>query len=260
MSLIVESVSISNTEKHNIESKYVNDDFSISISLPKNYYDSDKIYPVLFLLDANIFYGLFTDTARLLQYGNEIPELIVVGIGYPNENEHLVLRNRDYLPTYNKVSEKSGKAECFLDFMHKELMPFVGEKYRVNMNDSSLVGDSYSGLFALYALFNNPKLFNRYIIGSPSIYWDDRVILDYEQKYAQLNENLDARVFLSVGELEAIYEPAFARMVSNVVELNEVLVSRKYAGLELTMHRFEGETHLSVIPATMSRGLREIFK
>jgi hypothetical protein len=70
---------------------------------------------------------------------------------------------------------------------------------------------------------------------------------------------LCATVFLSAGALEAIYEPAFAAMLSNVARLTELLASREYPGLKLTSHIFHDETHLSVIPATFSRGLRTVF-
>lgn len=55
-------------------------------------------------------------------------------------------------------------------------------------------------------------------------------------------------------------EPAFARMVGNVEDVSATLNQRAYKGLDLTTHIFEGETHLSVIPGTFSRGLREVFK
>jgi hypothetical protein len=59
--------------------------------------------------------------------------------------------------------------------------------------------------------------------------------------------------------LEAIYEPAFAAMLSNVARLTEPMTSRAYTGLRLTSHIFDDETHLSVIPAMFSRGLRAVF-
>ena len=43
------------------------------------------------------------------------------------------------------------------------------------------------------------------------------------------------------------------------VRMASVLEDRTYPGLNLTVHEFSGETHLSVIPATLSRGLREVF-
>lgn len=252
-------VRIENTERFNMHSKDIDDDFAISVMLPSCYNENEP-YPVVYILDANIFYGLVTDTVKLLSYGNEIPKTIVVGIGYPNSSEHMVLRNRDYLPTYNVASTKSGGAENFLRFMSNDLVPEINKRYNTNHEKSILAGDSYSGLFALYTLFNQPELFSGYIIGSPSIYWDESVIFDYEQSYAKTTTSLNANVFLSVGALEAVYEPAFAQMVGNVVKMSEQLIRRQYSGLDLTTHIFEEETHLSVIPATMSRGLRTVLK
>jgi len=74
----------------------VGDQFKICVALPKNYADTMKRYPAVYLLDANIFFWLVTDTVRLLQFGHEIPELVLVGIGYPDDDQHLTLRNRDY--------------------------------------------------------------------------------------------------------------------------------------------------------------------
>ena len=48
-------------------------------------------------------------------------------------------------------------------------------------------------------------------------------------------------------------------MLSDMLRMAETLSAREKRGLELTSHIFEGETHLSVIPATMSRGMRVLF-
>lgn len=247
-------------EKHLFHSKNVNDLFEIKVKLPKGYGSKKTRYPVVYLMDANIFWGLVSDTLHLLQYGQEVPEVILVGVGYPNDADHMVLRDRDYLPTYNLVSENSGNANEFLNFLQEELMNFVNSRYRTISEDSTLIGDSYSGLFALYTLFTEPDTFRRYVIGSPSIYWDNRVILKLEEDYSKMHKALEARVFISVGELEAVYEPIFAQMVANVKELVATLYQREYVGLRLASHIFECETHLSVIPATFSRGLREVFR
>ena len=137
-------------------------------------------------------------------------------------------------------------------------MPFVQDHYRISPQDSVLAGDSYGGLFGLYTLFHQPETFGRYIIGSPSIWWDDRIILDYEAKYAAKHTDLSAKVFMSVGALE-VFEPEPAAMVSNMELLIRRLHLRNYKNLELSSHVFENETHLSVIPGTMSRGLRTVF-
>lgn len=268
---------ILSSEEYLLASDIVGDQFKISVGLPKDYSDTSKKYPVVFVLDANLFFGMVTDIAHLLQTGDEIPACIIVGIGYPDDTQHLGLRIRDLTPVCDdashcawlkKVSQAkkvpieyrgSGGAEWFLAFMSNELMPYLRSNYRVALADAVLVGDSFGGLFALYAMFHQPAMFKGYIIGSPSIYYGDAVTFDYEAVYAEAHDDLPAAVFMSVGALEAVYEPAFAGMVSNVAELAEVLNSRNYPGLNLITQIFDNETHFSVIPATMSRGLRAVF-
>ena len=252
-------IDIPMTKEHIVTSNIVEDDFKIYIALPKGYPIKDKLYPVIYLLDANIFFGLFTDTVRLLQYGKEIPDTIVVGIGYPDGKGHLYLRNRDFGPTPYDMPDIAGGADNFLKFLNRELKPYIKSIYPIDENDSTLAGDSMSGLFGLYTLFHKPMSFSRYIIGSPSMYWDNAITFQYEENYSKKHKTLNANVFMSAGALESIYEPAFAKMVGNVVELSEVFEKRNYEGLQLTTHIFENETHLSVIPATFSRGLRTVF-
>ena len=273
-----QQVTIPNTEVSVLSSDIIGDKFKLSIALPQNYTETTTRYPAVYLLDANLFFGMVTETARLLQFGQEIPECIIVGLGYPDDAQHLGLRCRDYTPTRDdegnrawleKVSQGrkipieyrgSGGAEQFLAFLRQELTPYIYDRYRIDPDESVLAGDSLGGLFALYTLFHQPKAFKRYIIGSPSIYCGDAISFDYEAAYAAEHDDLPATVFLSGGALEAIFEPAFAAMLSNVARLTELLTSRKYPGLKFISHIFDNETHLSVIPATMSRGLRTVFQ
>lgn len=242
------------------ESNSVKDSFKISVSLPRGYDNQSKSYSVLYVMDGNIFFGLVNDTVRLLEFGKEIEDLIVVGVGYELEENHMTLRNRDYLPTAHESSIGSGGADKFLGYIATELKPYIESHYRTKENDATLFGDSYSGLFAVYTYFNSNNLFQRFIIGSPSLYWDDKIIFEYEKKSLQLAANFETKMFLSVGALEAVLEPKFANMVGNVEELSHLLKGENHRHLDLTTHIFENETHLSVIPATISRGLREVFK
>ena len=265
-----------NTETRILTSEIVGDDYKLFIAFPPNYDRTTFDYPLVVLLDANIIFGMTTEIIRLLQFGDEIADILIVGIGYPDEDQHLGLRSRDLTPTpddlytqhwLHKASQRratpikfrgSGGASCFLAFIHQELMPYLHSRYRINPAETTLIGDSYGGLFGLYTLFQRPELFKRYIIGSPSIWWDDQVILAYEEKYAAAHTDLPARIFLSVGALE-IYESEPAAMVSNMKLLAQRLLSRGYKRLDLTSRVFEDETHLSVIPATISTGLRVVF-
>jgi len=251
------SVVLTNTETYLLSSKNVSDDFKIDISLPKGYYSSNEKYTVMYVLDGNRNFGIVSGTAKLLNTGMDAPKVIVVGIGYKTDLEHAKFRSRDYLPTISKNLEYSGGASNFLSFLEEELIPNIEKNYRVNSN-RLLAGMSYSGLFAMYTLFNKPTLFNNYLIGSPSMYYDNEVIFKDEEEYARKHGDLDANVFLSVGSLEAGFD-MFPGMVSNVEKLSEILKNRKYNNLTLTTCLFENETHFSVMPATFSRGIRELI-
>ena len=60
-------------------------EYQISVALPLGYSDSLDRYPVLYALDANGQFGTVAETARYLGVTEwaQIPELLVVGIGYP---------------------------------------------------------------------------------------------------------------------------------------------------------------------------------
>ena len=147
---------------------------------------------------------------------------------------------------------QTGGAALFLDFIKKELFPFIETNYRIDKNDRMLSGYSFGGLFAMYALFYEPGLFSKYFIGSPSIHFKDGITYDYELNYASNHSDLEADVFISAGELED-------RTSQNIKKMVELLSSRNYENLNLKMVIFENEDHVTCYPAAMSRGLVELF-
>lgn len=258
--------------------------YQISVALPINYEESKQYYPVLYSLDANGMFGTIAETARLLAMKGEgnltpIPELIVVGIGYPiggrfdyvdnkyrnldctptATDEWLAEKNQEQkfkdLPEYSSIP--GGGASEFLQFIQKQLIPFIESKYRVISTDRALLGYSLCGLFTTYVLFQEQrnKLFQRLVISSPSFWWDDKIIFQIEKQYAQTHPKLPllTRVFISVGSEEG------PMMVSDFKEFVNVLKERKYANLKWESHTFNNEDHYSVVPATISRGLRSIY-
>jgi predicted alpha/beta superfamily hydrolase len=251
---------------------HVDQKFKIFVAFPDSYADSTKIYPVVYVLDANWYFGTVTEIVRMLALLQELPELVVVGIGYPVNSimEAVAVRIRDYTPTvddgwYQREIVKafpnapeyvgSGGAPGFLQFIQEELMPFIHVNYRTDPGDQTIVGHSAGSLFALYTLFHHPDTFNRYVVASPSIWWGEAVTLRYESDFAANNSDLSARVFISVGELEES-----DTMVTNTMNMAKILEGRSYMSLRITTHIFEEETHISVVPASVSRGLRVVFE
>ncbi|HEY9671231.1 MAG TPA: alpha/beta hydrolase-fold protein [Waterburya sp.] len=267
MSKLRPQVTIPDTETHLISSSNINQDFSILVALPHTYAKFDKAYPALYVLDANGVFGTVTETVRMLTTVNAIPEIIIIGIAYPVNTltETFAFRTRDYTPTrvdewYKEIALPnkpnycgSGGAPQFLRFIREELMPFINATYRTIPQDDAILGFSFGGLFALYTLFDKPNTFQRYIIGSPTVWWDESVILNREQDFAANNTDLPAKLFMSVGSNEN------ERMVTGMQTLAKTMQDRRYKNLEMKTHIFEDETHTSVAPATISRGLRVVF-
>ena len=273
--VVVPPVTVANSFRHMLRSEAIGQDFLIDVSLP--YVMSDAPMPVVYVTDGNSMFPIIANTARLLQLGGELPPMIVVGIGYAVDStaEILALRTRDLTPTLDAAfverssegpmplpkSIQPGGAAVFLDFIEREVKPLIEANYRVKTTDATLVGDSLGGLFTLYALFNRTEEYQRYLVGSPSLWWDERTLFNDEAAYAGNAEDLDVDLFLSVGALEE--DPAnaedWAKMVSNTQAMARLLEDRSYPNLRMTTIVFDNETHLSVIPATFSRGLREVF-
>jgi uncharacterized protein len=268
------AATIINTEQRQLFSKLNNQEYELYISLPDNYVNSDSTYQVIYLTDANQYFGLMEGITRNLQWGSEMPEAIVVGIGYPlssfkTDDERwdkwLAWRMRDFSPTnttqmdkdFGKENIKSGGASTFLQFMDQELIPFVEKNYRAKSKDRTFVGFSLGGLFGLYSLFQKPGLFQNYIIGSPSIWSDNKVILQIEKTYAANHKDLTGRVFMSAGELE---EEINAGMVRNMLEMNSILKNRQYKSFHTDIVILEGETHMSAPSVCFQRGLRYLFR
>lgn len=252
---IISDFNLYNSHIVKYPSRFVDDTFHIFISLPDDYNISTKKYPVLYLLDGDIAFGMATSIARYLQFGKTIPELIIVGIGYGAiKEEDGNMRKRDYSPSKKKNNPNTGGASEFLEFITAELIPFIDSTYRTNPNDRTINGYSLGGLFAFYTLFNSPKTFNRYIIGSPYLLWDNFIIFNIEEGAAVKYTEINAGVFISVGseESEEKYFNPIDEMVSTIEE-------RNYKGLNLQTKVFEGGTHLLGPPEALGYGLVSVF-
>ncbi|MES2253686.1 MAG: alpha/beta hydrolase-fold protein [Pseudomonadota bacterium] len=239
--------------------------YQISVALPDGYDTKHAPYPVLYVTDANAEFGLAVETARLLAGGKDIPGLVIVGIGYPNPGQGFkasgVPRTYDLTPTALPPKPgktlRSGGAPEFLNFLRGALVPRIEKDFNVSPADRGLAGHSFGGLFATYALFHNDGLFARFLIASPSLWWDDHVALKMEDAYAASKKPLPAKIFLSVGALEE--KTTHLPMTSDMKAFGERLRARHYRGFQIDTRIFDGDDHISVVGAAFSHGLRAIY-
>ena len=260
-------ICIAGTVMHEFVSKTNSVPYRISISLPFNYQPSDTTrYPVMYVLDGDPNLPMAALIQRNMSYDHEVPDLIMVGIGYQVDNflSTRSFRVLDYTPSHvakidsemtasHHMKMVTGGAADFLQVLENEIIPYIENNYKTN-KDRSLAGHSLGGLFALYTLFHEPALFQKYLISSPSLYWNDFEMSGEETEYyGGRHKSLQARIFISAGSLEP--DP----MTPDIKQLVNLLRQRHYQGLEITENVFQDETHLSVIPFSLSRGMRVIY-
>jgi len=258
---LVGPVTFDRSHQYLMPSKAVGDEFQIDVILPIGYSESEEAYPVVFVTDSNYLLASAAAT-QLAQATEHLPKLILVGIGYdvPTISDTGQIRVRDFTPTCdqayikrnNQPKNLCGKADDFISFIKDELKPFINSKYRAS-DDTTLVGYSFGGTFALYALLTNNEIANRYIIGSANAEWDERVLFDTEAEYAKRHKDLRKTVYLSAGGLEGY------STIPNAYYMYEQLKARNYPGLALSIDVLDDETHMTAINSTVMRGLRWIF-
>lgn len=249
-------VVVESTERRQLPSAFVNDTFKVHVYFPRGYHETDDQLPVVYLLDAEYSFGAVAYTIRRLIKDDLIPPVLLVGVAYEvSYDEYYRRRERDFTPTFAHVDDfpRAGHAGNFAQYLREELIPFVNETYRVDPDDRTIVGLSFSGLFSTYVLFQETRLFNRYIIVSPSLWWDNGVTFGYESNYGSRHADLEAHVYFAAGEDDG------RNILRDLRRMEQVLEERRYIGLEYEVRLFPDETHRTVFPIAVSHGLRFVF-
>lgn len=262
------------TEVREIRAKALQRDYQLFISLPRGYAESTRRYPVLFVTDASYSFPLIHSIAKRVRNGGEdMEDFILVGLSYAKGETPEYSRRRDYTPTANgdkdAVSDMLspepvyGEAEEYRKFIADEVFPLVAQHYRADMKRTIYAGHSFGGLFGLHILFTEPTMFEKYIIGSPSLWFDRRVAFAAERNYAKTHADLPAKLFMAVASYETLNfssgDPRYNKtvdMVRDLQSLEHVLESRRYPSLEVQTTIIQDEDHLTVFPALITRGLK----
>ncbi|QWH18776.1 alpha/beta hydrolase [Bacillus mycoides] len=269
MSTTIEKQQIitSNTEQWKMYSKLEGKEYQIHISKPRQP-APESGYPVIYVLDGNAFFQTFHEAVKIQSVRAEktgVSPAIIVGIGYPIEGAFSgEERCYDFTPSViskdaplkpdGKPWPKTGGAHNFFTFMEEELKPQIEKNYEINKGKQTLFGHSLGGLFALHILFTNADAFQNYFISSPSIWWNNQSVLEKEENLINElnNAKVETGVFLTVGSLEREH------MVVGANELSERLLLVKHDQFRFKFYEAEGENHASVVPTSLSKGLRYI--
>lgn len=184
-----------------INSAILHEERTLNIYLPDGYTQNDTLhYPVIYLLDGSAEED-FIHIAGLVQFSsfpwiNRLPKTIVVGIAN-------IDRRRDFTFATTIESDKTaypttGHSTAFITFIENELQPFINHKYKTTPM-KTIIGELLGGLLATEILLSRPALFNKYIIVSPSIWWNNGSILDSSITQLQTTKQ-STDVYIAVGK------------------------------------------------------------
>lgn len=242
----------------------------IEVALPARYGKLENP-PVIVCLDGPWVFGTVSNACRVMSFAGEAPEAVVVGLSFITDSgtEYTKLRARWFTPTAfvppvatgvkGVQADYCGHADTMIEFLVDDLLPELERRY--GSGERWYVGHSFSALLGVNAMLQRPGLFDRWLLASTSIWWDDRVILEREQAYADTHDDLSASVFLCAGSDEVVADGDGNQydMVTNVAELADRLGGRNYPSLQLTHTELPHETHSSAIGAAVSAGLRALL-
>ncbi|MFT7096897.1 MAG: putative alpha/beta superfamily hydrolase [Glaciecola sp.] len=190
-----------------LPSKILDEQRDLLVRLPNNYHQNTALsYPVLYLLDGQRNFNHTAGTLDFLNQDGKAQEMIIIAI----KNTH---RARDYTPTYDENYNRwgiSGGADNFLDFIEKELIPYVNNNYRTN-NLRILSGHSLGGLLAVYALQSRPHLFQAHFAFSPSLWWHKQVTFKEAEKFFTNTRALNNYLYLNLGNEKGDMLTAFQK-------------------------------------------------
>ncbi len=239
--------------------------YQIFVKTPRSYHLSshqDKRYPVVYLNDGAYTFQVASGVMHFPAFSDgRYDEVILVGISYAVDESAKVSRTRDLTPAESinwtvSTGLKTGGADTYLKFLENRLMPYVEHTYRIDPNQRTLGGHSFGGLFALWVLFKKPRLFKNYIISSPSLWYNRKMMFDVEKEYASQHADLDAVVYFGTGTRDQM---GFNDLAADQSRFVTQLKNRNYSNLKIRDKILEGVDHATAFPINFARASRWMF-
>ncbi|OJD16357.1 hypothetical protein AJ78_03456 [Emergomyces pasteurianus Ep9510] len=276
--------SLTNSWQWDLESAS-GDTYRIQISWPLGWSNRrppvGRRVPVVYAVDGNAMFLTATEVVRRRAHSpNNSGGGIVVAVGYPLTRGVYEMKKRafDLTPPGGADTDGFGGASAFLDFIAGVVRPFIQSTVfpGVEIDREAIFGHSYGGLFVLHSLFTRPQLFDCFIAASPSIYWNDRYILQEEREFRDTpSGESKATLMIFFGSYEQ-NPPRWpdessehyrkrnrsARdrgMADGAISMKERLLSSGKLQA-VTLKEFPEEDHGSVVACALSRGLTSFLE
>jgi predicted alpha/beta superfamily hydrolase len=234
-SMALESAAQNDLEiKDSIYSEILKETRTLEIRMPKGYEaGSEETYEVIYILDGEWNLEMFSFIYNFAMEDEFVPPVILVAL--PNTYiDGQNMRDRDFLPLKMKNNERAGGADNFLEFIRKEVIPYINKSFPAS-GVNSLYGHSYGGLFSMYAMLAQPDLFETYYCTDPPLGWEK----GYVKKRAEER-------FTNDPGLEKTLWIAGTSQNRSIPDMNTFLEKNAPKGLRWETATYPNEKHNSV--------------
>ncbi len=245
-----------------ISSKLVNNGKYIAeVSLPSGY-QHEKAYPICYFLDLKLAEPLIKNISDSLQQHHLVADYILVGLKCDDTARYCAeQRFRDFSPSYSPRDEVylgnsdttrqiTGGGPQFLAFLKQELIPLIEAKYKSIPEQRTLFGMSFSGLFAAFAMLEEPTLFSKYMIGAPSMWYHDFEMISRLRSTSKDKLKNITQVYMGIGSLDH-------EIMLNGFEQYADLLTMK--GVYVTHEVYEGKDHVGIWKLFLEKGIMNTF-
>lgn len=233
-------------KQFSIESLEKNTTYPIWVQLPENYFSSSENYATVYVLDADDNQEYVAQSCRDNSASMNTQNVIVVGIGYGDD------RATDYTPTHTDMGD--GESEQFLRFIKNELIPRIESEFRVDhsRNSRAIIGHSFGGLCGAYAFTNHNEIFGNYLLLSASLFYDNDIVMQYEQNVRPQIKDQQQLVFIGAGGTEG------PLLVDN--DLLNRRLNDHYSNAKSTFTLVEGKGHNASKNSNINKAIRFYFQ
>ena len=231
-----------------IFSEILNENRGLDIRLPMEYEaESTERYEVIYILDGEWNMDVFSFIYSFAMQDGFVPPVILVSI--PNTYiDGQNMRDRDFLPLEMKDNERAGGADEFIDFLKKEIIPYIDDNYSTN-NVNSLYGHSYGGLFSMYTLLSEPDAFENYYCTDPPLGWENGYLKKIAGELLAKDPKLEKKLWI-----------AGTSRNSSINEMNKFLKDNAPKNLTWQTATYPNEKHNSVRLKGIYDGIKFCYK
>ncbi len=205
--------------------------------------------PALYIFDGDLWMPTFARIVDERLRAHRMEPVILVGIGYRDVWNSAARRKHDFTPAFGRAPNRTGGADAYLDVLTRELIPYAEAHLPILPGTRGLAGHSYAGLFATYALQRAPDAFDRYLVMSPALWFDDGNIFRAPFSPSQSPR----QVFLAADTARG----AQSHMARDVLRLTDLLTRQPHLAVSRAL--LVDETHNSMVAPAARRGLDALY-